>query len=254
MQYTTLNIEEINAITKQHDIDKILSASVLSGGSENTNYLIHSKNKKYVLTICEQKSIEEAKHLAQLLEHLARNNFSTSRVIRTQKEELTSIYQHKPILLKSFLEGDIIKDLSSDLMELIGIQLGRLHQIKAPDYLPTALNYGIEHFGQVAIYAENSTFHIWLKKIKTQIIPYLSASLPRALIHSDVFYNNVIIEEDKSKVTIMDFEEATHYYRIFDIGMAIVGLCSENEEINLKKELFTGRNRSRKNEFFASFL
>ena len=120
-------------------------------------------------------------------------------------------------------------------MELIGIQLGRLHQIKSPDYLPTALNYGIEHFGQVAIYAENSTFHIWLKKIKTQIIPYLSASLPRALIHSDVFYNNVIIEEDKSKVTIMDFEEATHYYRIFDIGMAIVGLCSENEEINLKK-------------------
>ena len=33
----------------------------------------------------------------------------------------------------------------------------------------------------------------------------------------------------------MDFEEATYYYRIYDIGMAIVGLCSENEKINLKK-------------------
>ena len=63
------------------------------------------------------------------------------------------------------MEGNIIEDLSSDLMELIGIQMGCLHQIKAPDYLPKSLAYGIENFEQLAIYATDSTFHIWLEKI-----------------------------------------------------------------------------------------
>ncbi len=33
----------------------------------------------------------------------------------------------------------------------------------------------------------------------------------------------------------MDFEEACYYYRVFDIGMMIVGTCSEGEIINKKK-------------------
>ena len=64
---------------------------------------------------------------------------------------------------------------------------------------------------------------------------HIHPNLPKALIHSDVFYSNVIIEADKPCTTIMDFEEATYYYRIFDIGMAIVGLCSSGEIVDLKK-------------------
>ena len=33
----------------------------------------------------------------------------------------------------------------------------------------------------------------------------------------------------------MDFEEATHYYRIFDLGMTLVGLCCDGETLNLQK-------------------
>ena len=33
----------------------------------------------------------------------------------------------------------------------------------------------------------------------------------------------------------MDFEEACYYYRIFDLGMAVVGLCCEQGEIICSK-------------------
>ena len=33
----------------------------------------------------------------------------------------------------------------------------------------------------------------------------------------------------------MDFEEAAYYYRVFDIGMAIIGLCSEGKILNKEK-------------------
>ena len=38
-----------------------------------------------------------------------------------------------------------------------------------------------------------------------------------------------------NSVAIMDFEEARHYYRIFDLGMTIVGTCSKNNTINFEK-------------------
>ena len=75
------------------------------------------------------------------------------------------------------------------------------------------------------MYAPESTFYKWLKEIQKYIESYISTDLPKALIHSDIFYNNIIVNKDSEKATIMDFEEACYYYRVFDIGMMIVGTC-----------------------------
>lgn len=235
LQYTNLDIHSIRELTEQYDIGEVMSYNVLSGGSENTNYLIVSTNEKYVLTVCEQKSITEAIQLTKLLEHLAVNDFSTSKIIRTKKNEPFLTYSGKPIILRSYLEGEILKDMPIHLLELIGTQLGSLHQIEAPEYIPKKLNYGIEAFDEISTFAENSSFDKWLKEIKAHITPYISEAIPQALIHSDVFYSNIIIENDRNKVSIVDFEEASNYYRIFDVGMTIVGLCSESETINVGK-------------------
>ncbi|MFK7934975.1 MAG: homoserine kinase [Saprospiraceae bacterium] len=235
MQYTVLNLAEINDFIQQYDIDECTSAKVLSGGSENTNYLIRSKSASYVLTVCEQKTIAEATNLALLLGHLATHDFSTSKVIPTKKRELISVYQNKPVLLKTFLPGTIQPDLSPNLLTLIGIQMGKLHQISAPDFLPKTLSYGIGSFDEVAIYAKDSPYDKWLQAIKQRITPDLTSTLPQALIHSDIFYSNVIISKDEREVVIMDFEEATEYYRIFDVGMAIIGLCRTDKIVDLGK-------------------
>lgn len=235
MQYTTLNIEQIKMLAQQYSLDEIIAYRILSGGSVNTNYFICSATTSYVLTICEQKSIEKTINLANLLEYLANNGFSTSKIISNKKEEPITIYEGKPVMLKKFLEGKIVENLSPRLLELIGIQMGMLHQIESPTYLPQKISYGVECFHEITFYDKDSPFHHWLKYIELQITPYLTDAMPKALIHSDVFYNNVIIGEDEWSVTIMDFEEATHYYRIFDISIAIIGLCSEKATINLTK-------------------
>lgn len=49
------------------------------------------------------------------------------------------------------------------------------------------------------------------------------------------FCDNVIVNEYENALMIMDFEEAANYYRIFDIGMAIIGICRENKIVNLTK-------------------
>ena len=199
-QYMRLEEEEIVAILARFGIPTLSSFELLSGGSENTNYLIKSESGKYILCICEQKTAEKAKELADLLKHLGANNFKTSKIIYTTNNESVIIWKGKPIIIRTFLEGKIQKDLSPNLLKLIGTELAKLHKITAPEYLPNQLNYGKEQFGNVKKYAANSEFDTWLKKVLDYMTPYFKLNLPKSLIHSDVFWDNVIISEDENNL------------------------------------------------------
>jgi homoserine kinase type II len=235
-QYTVLNDTDLQTILTHYSVGKVWSYKILSGGSENTNYFIKTEHNAYVLTICEQKSPKEAKDLALLLDYLALNNFATSKLIRTLKDKLTVTFNNKPVILKAFIEGDIVQDLSENLLLYLGKELAKLHQVKVPNYVPKTLNYGsVNRFDEVQIYAPDSAFYKWLKDTQHYIENYIHSELPKALIHSDIFYSNIIVSKDRNSVTIMDFEEACYYYRVFDIGMTIVGTCRSGDTINLDK-------------------
>jgi homoserine kinase type II len=229
-----LNDIDIERILVPYDI-KIVSYKMLSGGSANTNYLINTENKSFVLTICDEKSHEETVKLASLLEYLKDNKFSTSKLIKTIKGELISSWNNKSVMLKGFIKGDIPKDLSEDLLVYLGKELAQLHQIKAPDYIPRKIAFGLDHFDEVKVYAPESPFYKWLKSTQNYIENHIDTDLPKALIHSDVFNSNIIVDKEGKHATIMDFEEACYYYRVFDIGMMIIGTCSDKETINLNK-------------------
>jgi homoserine kinase type II len=233
--YTVLDEIEIQSILLPYGIKKPSTFKVLSGGSENTNYLLQFENKGYVLTLCEQKSTKEANALASLLEYLKQNNFATSKLIKTIKGDLTSEWKGKPVVLKEFIEGDIVQDLSKNILLYLGRELARLHQIKAPANLPHKVAFGIEHFDEIKVYAAESTFYTWLKQSQGYIESNITDHLPKSLIHSDIFYNNIITDIEKEQAVIMDFEEACYYYRIFDIGMMLIGCCSEGPSLNLSK-------------------
>lgn len=234
-QYSVLNPTDIIKICSQYGIQKVNSFSILSGGSENTNYLLKTGKGQFVLTICEQKTMQSARELAYLLEYLAKNNFESSKLVRTKSNDPISKWSGKPVMLKVFLKGKVIKDLPKDILENIGFEIGRLHQMEAPAYLPKILNYGIEFFHEVGQYAMDSQFELWIKEIENYVQPFLSRNLPKSLIHSDIFFSNIIINEDLNSVQIMDFEEAANYYRIFDIGMTIIGLCTDTTRVDLEK-------------------
>ncbi len=234
-QYTTLNHPEVETIMAQYGVKPISTFKVLSGGSENTNYEVKSSLGHFVLTICEQKTSRQANELATLLSYLIQHGLATSKPVQTLSGEWISIWENKPIILKAFIEGDVIEDLSKNLLIALGQELAKLHQLEAPDYLPKFVNYGVEKFGEIETYAPGSAFSQWLKNFSDYLDNHLSVELPRALIHSDLFSNNVIINPNRQQVTIMDYEEACHYYRVFDVGMTLIGTCSERTQLNLSK-------------------
>lgn len=256
--YTSLNLKELNTITSRYGLGRVEAFKLLSGGSENSNFLISTcqssvgrqataqdgpaQQAQYVITVCEQKTLEEASQLARLLQLLKTHGFKSSEVVLAETGSAITLWQGKPVMVKHYLEGKIMEFLPAHLLTSIGRELGRLHQIPVPDYLPRQLSYGLEHFKEVVGYAATSDFRYWLEAQQAYISPYLTDTLTRALIHSDVFFSNVIVNEAETEAVIMDFEEASNYYRLFDLGMTIVGLCRRGNAIDsaMVKALLAG--------------
>lgn len=239
--YTQLDQQAIEQIAKQYPITPVTHFRPLEGGSENSNYYLSTEEQAYVLTICESKTFAATEALAKLLFHLEKHQFSTTQILRNKQGGMLGVFHEKPILLKSYLTGKVVEQFSDQLLVAIGTSIAHLNQIPAPDYLPNQCAFGIESFGQLQDKKIEHPFVEWLNKMEQYIQSNFHPDLPKGLIHGDIFYSNVIVSDQQLPV-IMDFEEACCYYRIFDLGMAIVGLCNQNGKIDLRtaRQLIAG--------------
>ena len=89
-EYTKLDSQQTKWILAQYPLGTLLSTKLLTGGSENTNYRLHTSVGDFVLTLSEQKNLQDAQQLADLLAHLDQNHFTTSKVISNNEGELVS--------------------------------------------------------------------------------------------------------------------------------------------------------------------
>lgn len=231
--YTKLNYFDVKKISEQFDLGEITDFRSMGGGSANSSFIVNSDKGKFVLSLCDEKIFNEVKSLAELLRYLEKKKFPTTRVIRSKNGNFVESYEDKPILIKRFIEGNTSRELDISMLSLLGRTIGKLHQISAPKYIPQSFPYGVDYFSEVISLKPSHSFSIWLKDKQISIKESIYPQLPRGLIHGDVFYDNVLFS--KNNVSIIDFEEASNYYNIFDLGMCLVGTCNQEESISFEK-------------------
>ncbi len=232
--YARLDRAAVESIARRFGIDDITVFSVMDGGLENTNYCLETSSGKYVLTICDQKSFKHATNLARLLVHLVDHGIHTSRVVVPPEEPIVILHDEKPVMLKHHVDGNIVTNLTGDLLVQLGEEMARLHEIPAPSYLPRSFPYGRSYFAEVLNSNLDHAYVDWLSEKKSYLQDQIPQNLPMTLIHGDVFFDNLIVQGERL-MAIIDFEEACHYYRNFDLGMVIVGACRNRQGISFEK-------------------
>ena len=208
----------------------LISFSLINGGSSNTSYLVETKQGHYTLTLFNEKSREDVLNLSQLLLLLADYNFPSTRSLCSNTGDKVTVYNNKPVLVKNYIAGFICEYLNTDMLEKVGRSLATLHQLPVPDYLPVQHPYGSQIFNRINDKNIDSNYETWLQVWAEDFRQNKITGLPRGLIHGDLFYDNIIFENKQFKA-IIDFEEACFYYKIFDLGMAILGLCRESNKL-----------------------
>ena len=86
--YTKINQKEINIINENFNIDKIKSFKGIKQGIENTNYLLKSKKKKYILTIFEKRvSQKEVPFFMKLMDNLNSSKINCPKPLKTKNNK-----------------------------------------------------------------------------------------------------------------------------------------------------------------------
>ena len=231
-QSTILLESEIQGIADNYKL-KIVNYEPIEQGASNSNYLITTNQGKYVLTVFEIEPIL-VKNISKVLLLLENYQFPAPRLQKLANGEGLTKFQEKPVMLKPYISGQTLTVLDLDNTNQVGAALARLHEIPVPDYLPNKHAYVVNTYPRIMEQEIDQEYKYWVGQRHNFLIKNMPTSLPIGLIHGDLFYDNVLFENDKFKA-ILDFEDVGQNYKVFDLGMAAVGLCAEGPILMLDK-------------------
>lgn len=228
--YTTLERNTIERLLTHYELGDIENSTPLDGGSANSSIVLTTTKGCYVLSVCDEKNIDEITTLTATLDLLSSHNFSTTKLVKTNDGKPFIEYQGKPVYIKHFIDGEVKEPLHTKMLFQIGAALADLHTIPPADFLPSSFSYGIECFPEVL--GRNDKYTNWLQQITNELQSCCRKELPSGLIHGDLFFDNILFRDEKL-TALLDFEEVCNYFFIFDLGMCASGCCCPNDSFSL---------------------
>lgn len=231
---TVLTRQDLESMVEGYRLGRLLEYAALEGGLANSSFKIDTEAGAYVLSVCDEKKMDEIVQLCGVLRHLEEHDFPTTRVIETRNGDPCISYKEKPVYLKSYIDGLVIEVLADRQLHQVGALLARLHEIPPHPGLLQRFSYGVECFDELGNVASAAPFYRWLCDCRKRIVEACSDSLPRGFVHGDLFADNMLFV-DGDLAALLDFEEACSYYKVFDIGMSAIGCCSSGGSFSLER-------------------
>ena len=235
--YTKINKKDLLYINKKFNDERFLSFKGIKQGIENTNYLLKSKNKKYILTIFEKRvSKKEIPFFMELMDELNTLKLNCPKPLKNKNGKYLINLKNKTACIVSFLQGKDKKNLNIKNCYDVGRVIAQMHL----------------HTKKIKLFRKNSmgvkNLNPLLKSIKfkskkfTNIDKFLKINfdnikkkwpkkLPGGIIHGDLFIDNIFFKNNKLS-GIIDFYFAANDYFMYEIAICINALCFD--KINSK--------------------
>ena len=104
--YTKINKKNLSYINKNFETKKFISFKGIKQGIENTNYLLRTKNKKFILTIFEKRvSKKEIPFFMKLMDQLNDSKINCPKPLRNYKGNYLFNLKNKTACIVSYLGG-----------------------------------------------------------------------------------------------------------------------------------------------------
>ena len=233
--YTKISKKDLSIINKNFDIEKIISFHGIKKGIENTNYLLKSRNKKYILTIFEKRVLKkDIPFFMELMDVLNSSKIACPKPLKTNNKKYLIRLKNKSASIVSFLEGKDKKLLNNKDCLAIGKSIARMHLVTKKIKLNRKNSMGINSLDPLLNSIkfkskDKSNFKIFLKNNLKNIKKDWPKKLPKGIIHGDLFIDNIFFKKNKLS-GIIDFYFAAKDYFMYEIAICINALCFDNKD------------------------
>jgi homoserine kinase type II len=235
--YTTLSAARLAALIAEYDVGELISAKGIAEGVSNSNWLVETTGHdgtggRFILTMYEARvDADDLPFFLGLLDHLAAKGSPVPRTIHDRDGAAFRDVGGKAVALIEFLPGVSVDEPSPAQAREVGRALAGMH-LDAADFSGERANtMALPQWRKLfADCGEEGLRSIdpELPALVARELEHLAAlwpeSLPRSVIHADLFPDNVLLLGDR--VTgLIDFYFACTDLTAYDLAVTHAAWC-----------------------------
>tara|TARA_B100001287_G_scaffold251508_1_gene232789 strand:- start:20 stop:985 length:966 start_codon:yes stop_codon:yes gene_type:complete len=245
--YTKINKKDISFINKKFNIENFKSFKGIKQGIENTNYLLKSKSKKFILTIFEKRVLKkEIPFFMKLMDQLNDLNINCPKPLKNRNGNYLINLKGKSACIVTFLNGKDKKKLNAKNCFDIGKMIGQMHLSTKNIKLYRKNSMGIKNLNPLleSVKFKSKKFVNIEKFLKTNfkdIRKKWPENLPSGIIHGDLFMDNIFFKKNRLS-GIIDFYFAANDFFMYEIAICINALCFDKTKSKFRMNKIKVKN------------
>ncbi len=233
--YTEVSDRDIAEFTSGYALGRVIACKGIAEGVENSNYLLAMERGTYILTLYEKRvAAEDLPFFLGLMEHLAARGVPCPVPVCSVDGTTLCMLAGRPAAVVTFLPGLWPRRPSVAHCAAVGAALARLH-LAAADFsgfranalsLPGWRQLLVDCLAGQAPVAPGLADELQGELDQLQAI--WPRSLPRGIIHADLFPDNVLFDGEEIS-GIIDFYFACHDLLAYDLAICLNAWCFERD-------------------------
>jgi homoserine kinase type II len=252
--YTDVAAEDLTRFLADYELGELLSYKGIAEGVENSNFLVHTGQGHFILTLYEKRvAASDLPFFLGLIEHLAARGITCPQPVKNRRDEALGQLCGRPAAVVTFLDGMWIRRPDPRHCYAVGAALARLH-LAGADF-PQRRRNTLSVEGWRALYEEtaaraDSVQPGLAKTIENELIhleQHWPRDLPQGVIHADLFPDNVFFLCNALS-GLIDFYFACTDTLAYDVAICLNAWCFEPDHsynVTKGRELLQGYARTR---------
>ena len=231
--YTDVAAEELARFLAGYEIGELLAYKGIAEGVENSNFLVHTSQDNFILTLYEKRvAAKDLPFFLALMEHLHQRGITCPQPVKNRKGEVLGTVAGRPAAIITFLDGMWIHRPSPTHCGALGSALAKLHLagLDFPRKRANALSVDgwrplYEHCSARANEVQRD-LRTFLAKELDHLERNWPRNLPEGVIHADLFPDNVFFLGERLS-GLIDFYFACTDALAYDVAICLNAWCFE---------------------------
>ncbi|OYX47509.1 MAG: homoserine kinase [Sphingomonadales bacterium 32-64-22] len=228
--YTQLSAETLAELIAHYDVGELVSAKGIAEGVSNSNWLIDTTGKdgvgaRFILTMYEKRiELSDLPFFLDLLDHLAAQGCPVPRTIHDREGASFRWLDGKAVALIEFLPGVSVDHPTQGQAFNVGAVLAEMHLAagnftasRANTLGPATSAQVLAECGEAALGEIDPALPATIAEARG-VAKAWPTNLPRAIIHSDLFPDNVLMRGDEV-CALIDFYFACTDAMAYDLAV-----------------------------------
>ncbi len=233
--YTKITSKDILLIEKNYNLGKIVFFKGIKKGIENTNYLLKTKDKKFILTLFERRvHKKDLPFFMNLMDKLSKYKINCPKPQKNKRGSFLIKIKNKTASIVSFVEGKDKLKLNPKNCYEIGKNIAKFHRATKKIKLYRKNSLSLKDWPKLLNKIGNKSkiispnLNILMKNSFLQIKHKWPKNLPFGIIHADLFIDNIFFKKNKFHGYI-DFYFACNDFLMYEIAICINALCFDKK-------------------------